>query len=131
MKNRKPWNVLVFPGGTENGLEINKSLRYAKEVILFSASSGVKNHAELMYENHFVISEVKNETCLIELNEIIRANSIDFVNLTSRLRGSGVSHSFYVYRHKWCPWFCSIFILASRVPLKSVPLNSPPRCAHS
>ena len=79
MKNRKPWNVLVFPGGTENGLEINKSLRYAKEVILFSASSGVKNHAELMYENHFVIPEVKNETCLIELNEIIRANSIDFV----------------------------------------------------
>lgn len=79
MKNKKIWNVLVFPGGTENGLEINKSLRYSKEVRLFSVSSGVKNHAEYMYVNHSVISDINDKNCLVELNKIIESNNIDFI----------------------------------------------------
>lgn len=79
MKNKRVWNVLVFPGGTENGLEINKSLRYAKEVKLFSVSSSVKNHAEYMYENHFIIPSITDKTCLEELNKIIENNNIEFL----------------------------------------------------
>ena len=37
---RNNYNVLVFPGGTENGLEIYKSLKYCKEVKLLTISMG-------------------------------------------------------------------------------------------
>lgn len=79
MKNKKVWHVLVFPGGTENGLEINKSLRYSKEVKLFSVSNAVKNHAEYMYKNHFVIPNINEIGCLESLNKIIIDNKIDFI----------------------------------------------------
>ena len=79
MKNKKIWNVLVFPGGTENGIEINKSLRYAKEVKLHSASNDVKNHAEYMYKNHHVIPDIRSKNCIKELNKIIHKNEIDFI----------------------------------------------------
>lgn len=79
MKNKRIWNVLVFPGGTENGLEINKSLRYAKEVKLYSASNGVKNHAEYVYENHFVIPDIGDKKCLKVLNKTIIKQEIDFI----------------------------------------------------
>ena len=49
------WGILVFPGGTENGLEIYKSLVNYKEVRLFSVSSGVKNYAEYVYKYHYTI----------------------------------------------------------------------------
>lgn len=79
MKNKKAWNVLVFPGGTENGLEINKSLRYSKEVELFSVSNDTKNHAEYLYKNHFVIPDIYNKRCLAELNKILIENKINFI----------------------------------------------------
>lgn len=79
MKNRISWNVLVYPGGTENGLEINKSLRYTKEVRLFSASNGVKNHAELVFERHFILPDISDDASLSALNEVIKFNKIDFI----------------------------------------------------
>lgn len=75
----KHWRVLVFPGGTENGIEIFKSLAYTKEVELFSVSDASKNHAEFIFKNHFVIPNVNDKKCLEELNEIILSNSIDFI----------------------------------------------------
>ena len=79
MKINKQWNVLVFPGGTENGLEINKSLRNTKEVNLFSASSRVINHSDYMFNNHFILPDISEEKCLTELNKIIRIYKIDFI----------------------------------------------------
>lgn len=79
MTEKIKWNVLVFPGGTENGLEIYKSLRYAKEVRLFSVSSKVKNHAEFLYKNHFFIPSVYEEKCLEELTSIVKKYKIDFI----------------------------------------------------
>ena len=79
MKLHRVWNVLVFPGGTENGLEIYKSLKYAKEVKLFSVSNSVLNHAEFVYGNHFEIPGVNEYGCLKELNKVIEENKIDFV----------------------------------------------------
>lgn len=76
---KKQFNVLVFPGGTENGLEIQKSLSNLKEIKLYSVSSGVKNHAQYVYENHHVISDIYSENCLIELNNVVDQNNIDFI----------------------------------------------------
>ena len=73
------FNILVFPGGTENGLEVHKSLSNLKEIKLFSVSSGVRNHADYVYEKHFVISDIYNENCLAELNHLIYQNNIDFI----------------------------------------------------
>jgi len=36
--------VLVFRGGTEVGLGIFRALRYCEEEVMFSTSSGVKQH---------------------------------------------------------------------------------------
>lgn len=79
MANRKHRNILVFPGGTENGLEIHRSLCYAKEVTLFSVSSAVLNHAEYVFENHRVISDIYQTACLSELNQIILEDKIDYI----------------------------------------------------
>lgn len=73
------YNVLVFPGGTEVGLEILKSLRYCKEIVLFSAASGMKNHAEYVYEHHREIPSVFEDDCLFVLNSLIKEWSIEFI----------------------------------------------------
>jgi len=67
MESKTRWNVLVFPGGTENGLEINKSLRGAKEVTLYSVSNKIKNHAKFLYKNHFEISSIYDFTSFYKL----------------------------------------------------------------
>lgn len=77
--NKKKWNVLVFPGGTEVGLEIHRSLRYCKEVQLFSASSGVSNHAPFVYKVDHHVSDVRGTKWIEELNTIIDRRSIDFI----------------------------------------------------
>ena len=49
---KKHWNVLVFPGGMENGIEIYNSLKSCKEITLFSASSSIPNQAFYIYNNN-------------------------------------------------------------------------------
>ena len=77
--NKVKWNVLVFPGGTENGLEIYKSLVNCKEVRLLSVASDVKNHAEYVYKNHYVIPSIYENNCIDELNKIIKQNNINYL----------------------------------------------------
>ena len=72
-------NVLIFPGGTEIGLEIARSLRYCKEVDIFSTSSGVKQHGPYFYKNHRNIPDIYNEGCLTELNNLIEEWNIDCI----------------------------------------------------
>ena len=49
MKFDKPnFNVLIF-NDEEIGLEIYRSLRYVKNIHIFSASSNVKNHGPFTY----------------------------------------------------------------------------------
>lgn len=79
MGNKKKWNVLVFPGGTEIGLEIFRALRYCKEVTLFSASNNVVNHAEYVFENHMVTADVSNPKWVDDINQIIEDFEIDFI----------------------------------------------------
>lgn len=75
----KIFNVLVFPGGTENGLEIYRSLRWCKEVKIYSASSNVPNHAEYVFENHGVIPDISAPECLRALNRLLLRWKIDYI----------------------------------------------------
>lgn len=73
------WRVLIFPGGTENGLEIRRSLQWCKEVELFSVSSDVPNQAPYAYVNNFIIPDVRETGWLAELNKVIKDNTIDII----------------------------------------------------
>lgn len=79
MPSKHKWNVLVFPGGTEVGLEIWRSLRVCKEVRLFSCASGVANHAPYVYAHHAVIPGVDEPGWLEALNALVREHAIDFI----------------------------------------------------
>lgn len=70
---------MVFPGGTEIGLEINKALGQCKNIKLFSAGSSVPNHAPLVYARHFVMPSIHEAGWINELNRIIIANTIDYI----------------------------------------------------
>ena len=73
-------NILVFPGGSEVGLEIWKSLRYCKEIRLFSAGSDVSNHAPYVFENHFIVPNVHSSNNWIDiLNEVVSKCEIDYI----------------------------------------------------
>ena len=55
-------NVLVFPGGTEIGLEIRQALVSCKEIRLFSAAAPGSNHAPFAYSVHDEVPDMTDET---------------------------------------------------------------------
>jgi carbamoyl-phosphate synthase large subunit len=71
--------VVVFPGGTEIGLEIWKSLRECKDITLYSAGSDVSNHAPYVFKNHFIVPDVHTNNWIDILNEIINRYQIDYI----------------------------------------------------
>jgi len=75
----KTWKLLVFPGGTEIGLEINAALRDCKEVELYSAGAAESNHASFVFKNHDVVRSVTHKGWIEELNRVIIDRKIDFV----------------------------------------------------
>lgn len=75
----KSFNILVFPGGTEIGLEIWNSLKNCKEVLLHSVSSQVPNHASYVYKRHHVIPDIFSPGWIDALNAVIIRNNIDFI----------------------------------------------------
>ena len=77
MKNK--WNVLIFPGGTENGLEIYLSLKNCKEIDLYSASSNIENQAFYVFDNNNIVRDVREKGWVDELNEIINEKKIDII----------------------------------------------------
>jgi hypothetical protein len=76
MKKRK---VLVFPGGTEIGLEINHALRLCKDVELFSAGQQISNHAPFVFSRHFIVPSVHHAEWVDCLNQVIMEQGIDYV----------------------------------------------------
>src|SRR5437762_9933126 len=73
------WRVLIFPGGTEIGLEIRQALAWCKEVELFSAGAPVSNHAPFVFLRHFEIPMVGAPGWLEGLQEIILAQRITHI----------------------------------------------------
>ncbi len=77
--DRKIWNVLIFPAGMENGLEIWKALKDCKEVRLFAGTSRGVNHTEYVYERPLYIPTVFENNWIERLNRIIKSNNIDYI----------------------------------------------------
>jgi carbamoyl-phosphate synthase large subunit len=73
------YRILVFPGGTEIGLEIASALGRLKEVELFSAGSDVSNHAPFAFARHHVLPTIDDPTWLEHLNDVLTKNAIDYI----------------------------------------------------
>ncbi len=72
-------NVLVFPCGTEIGLEINNSLRFVKFINLFGASSEDDN-GRMVYQNYIPnMPYITDERFIEKLNNIIQEYKIDYI----------------------------------------------------
>lgn len=72
-------HVLVFPCGSEIGLEIHAALRQAKDIVLHGASS-VDDHGEFVYRRYRrIAADTGSGDLVAELNALIDAWGIDLV----------------------------------------------------
>lgn len=72
-------NVLVFPCGSEIGLEIHNALKYSKDFKLYGGSS-VDDHGRFVYENYIPdIPFIDDERLLPFLEEVIEKYGIDLI----------------------------------------------------
>jgi hypothetical protein len=71
--------VLVFPAGTEIGLEIYAALSSCKEVELFAAGQSISNHAELLYNNYHQIPSIYSDQWLEDLISLVKKLDIDYI----------------------------------------------------
>ena len=72
-------NILVFPCGSEIGIELFRSLKDIRFVTLFGASS-VDDHGKFIYEKYTGNIPYVNDKGFIEaINRVIDENNIDFV----------------------------------------------------
>lgn len=75
----KKKNILVFPCGSEIGLEIHRSLRFSTHVRLIGANS-IDDHGKYVYENYIGnLPFVNGENFITRLKEIIDEYEIDAV----------------------------------------------------
>ncbi len=72
-------NVLVFPCGSEIGLEIHRSLAYSAHFKAIGGSS-VDDHGKYVYADYIGgIQDVHTVNLMAKLNKIIKQNKIDFI----------------------------------------------------
>jgi len=72
-------NIMVFPCGSEIGLEVYRALGKAKEVVLYGASSA-SDHGEFVYENYISgLPFVSSTQFIIEINHVITKYMIDYI----------------------------------------------------
>jgi hypothetical protein len=79
MRDGRPMRVLVFPGGTEIGLEIRAALADRRDVELFSAGLDVPSHAPLVYRHHDLVPDVRRPGWIEALRDVIARRGIDAV----------------------------------------------------
>lgn len=71
--------VAIFPAGTEIGLEIHNSLRFAKDIELFGISSA-HDHSNVVFEN--IVSDAPylgDDQLLGFIKEYVAINKIDYI----------------------------------------------------
>jgi hypothetical protein len=72
-------NILVFPCGSEIGLEINNALKYAKGIKLIGGSS-VADHGKYVYQNYLEgIPNIDDPDFINVINKVIADEHIDFI----------------------------------------------------
>src|SRR5688572_21866441 len=74
-----PYHVLVFPGGTEIGLEVQRSLAHLKEVELSGAGSAADAHGPFAYRRWVTVPDVSEQGWLEALGAVIEELGVDFV----------------------------------------------------
>ncbi len=73
-------NVLVFPCGSEIGLELFRSLSSSTHIRLFGASSVSSNHGKYLYKNYLEgLPYVRDPGFIDAINSIIDKYQIDFL----------------------------------------------------
>lgn len=75
----RPWNVLVFPAASEVGLEIHRSLRDCKEVVLHGAMQPGPSAADFYYRRLHTIPSIHDPACLAQLQALIQQERIDAI----------------------------------------------------
>lgn len=71
--------VLIFPCGSEIGLELHRSLKDLKDLKLVGASS-VSDHGEYVYKNYVSgLPNIDDIDFISEINRVISDNNIDFI----------------------------------------------------
>lgn len=74
-------NILIFPAGSENGIEIYDSLKYNLHCNIFGAS-GKKDHAEFIYsKKNFFIGDlyITKSNFIEEFNKVIEKFKINYI----------------------------------------------------
>lgn len=72
-------NVLVFPCGSEIGLEVNRSLKYSKHFKVFGASS-IDDHGKFEFENYISgIPNVDSEDFIQKINQLCILFDIKYI----------------------------------------------------
>lgn len=79
MSKFKKKRVLIFPSGMENGIEIGKSLKFCKEIDVFSATASVQNQAFYLYTKNSIVRYINEDGWVDDLNSTIDENNIDIV----------------------------------------------------
>lgn len=79
MNTVKKRNVLVFPAGTEIGLEIYNALKNCKEVTLFAAGQDISNHAKFVYAKYHVLPSIHENEWLPALIGLVQKLKIDYI----------------------------------------------------
>lgn len=78
--NRMPERrVLVFPAGTEIGLEIHSALRGCRNVELFAAGQDVSNHARFVYPEYHVVPNIHTDHWLKTLVALCEQLRIQYI----------------------------------------------------
>ena len=72
-------NILVFPCGSEIGLEIHNALKYVKGITLYGASS-VSDHGKYVYRNYIEgLPHIDSESFIDAINQVIDEYKIDYI----------------------------------------------------
>ena len=74
-----PKRVLVFPAGTEIGLELHRSLAFCKDIHLIGASSVTEDHANYVYSKLYDLSHVTSSTFARDLCDFVTAERVDVI----------------------------------------------------
>lgn len=72
-------NVLIFPAGTEIGLEIYNSLKYCKDVQLFGAGQDVFNHGKFVFNNYCNLPSIYEDGWLEDLIALCIKLEIEYI----------------------------------------------------
>lgn len=75
--NRKI-NILIYPSGSENAIEVKEALNYQVNITVFGASSK-KDHSLFIYKKFFYAPNINDINFLEKFNQLINKHEIDII----------------------------------------------------